>query len=397
MRPVLERTGAFGKHPSRTAGLGQKPVTEGNFQSVSMKTILSAVLVLAGLLGCGPTGTNVGTFRGVLLPQPVSKPSFTLSDLDGRPYDLVSRTRGKVTLLFFGYTHCPDVCPLHMANIAAVLKQMSAEDRANIITIFVTTDPERDTPDRLRDWLANFDPSFVGLTGTPDELARAQRLLNLQPASREYVAGVDSANYFVGHAAQVYAFARDGNAYTVYPFGIRQEDWANDLPRLARDATGSSVKRDAAAQLNAIRTGNSSQPRREPSPEVLSVINAVVAEPASEDEAAAYLTFRNDTPREDTLVAVAADLSVRAEVHQSMSDGAMRHMMAVPKVVIPPMAQTSFAPGGTHIMLMTLRRHLTSGDTVTLYLSLAREGGLTVRAPVIPYASLEQALSDTTR
>src|SRR5688572_22956637 len=83
-------------------------------------------------------------FRGVVLSTPVDKPDFTLTDFNGEPYNFRLKTAGKVALLFFGYTHCPDVCPLHAANIAAVLKQLPFEMRDSIRFVFVTTDPERD-------------------------------------------------------------------------------------------------------------------------------------------------------------------------------------------------------------------------------------------------------------
>lgn len=353
-----------------------------------------APLALIALLGGCRGGEAARSFRGVALSAPTPKPSFTLNDVNGRPFDFVAETRDKVALIFFGYTHCPDICPLHMANIAAVLRQMPHEERQRIVTVFVTTDPERDTPERLRSWLANFDPSFVGLTGTPDELARAQELFNLRPAFREYVPGADSANYFVAHGAQVYAFARDGNGYLVYPFGIRQDDWANDLPKLARDASGATLRRElaAAAQAQAIEM---TRPTDAPAVTMggLVVTQAVVPEPASMTEAAAYLVFKNDTPQADTLVAVAADLATRAEVHETMGTGEMRHMMAMQALPLPARSEVRMTPGGIHIMLHDLRRPVKAGDTITLYLSLARAGALEAQATVVPYAELERALA----
>jgi copper(I)-binding protein len=278
-----------------------------------------------------------------------------------------------------------------MANIAAVLRQMPAGDRARVATIFVTTDPERDTPERLRTWLANFDPSFVGVTGTSEELAAVQELFALPPAYREYPTA-DSASYFVGHAAQVFAFARDGYAYTIYPFGIRQDDWANDLPRLVRDATGAEIRRDLAAQAKAGALDMAAAKASEIAMGGIAVTQAVVAEPVTQDEAAAYLTIRNDTPQEDTIVAIAADLAVRAEIHETMGEGEMRHMMAMPRLVLPPNTETRLAPGGRHVMLLQLRKKLQAGDSVTLYLSLARAGAVEVRATVVPYSELERAL-----
>jgi copper(I)-binding protein len=278
-----------------------------------------------------------------------------------------------------------------MANIAAVLRQMPAGDRARVATIFVTTDPERDTPERLRTWLANFDPSFVGVTGTSEAIAGVQELFALPPAYREYPTA-DSVSYLVGHAAQVFAFARDGYAYTIYPFGIRQDDWANDLPRLVRDATGAEIRRDLAAQAKAGALDMAAAKASEVAMGGIAVTQAVVAEPVTQDEAAAYLTIRNDTPQEDTIVAIAADLAVRAEIHETMGEGEMRHMMAMPRLVLPPNTETRLAPGGRHVMLLQLRKKLQAGDSVTLYLSLVRAGAVEVRATVVPYAELERAL-----
>lgn len=348
--------------------------------------------LLFALAACSSQGSSTAAgFRGVAVAAPIATPAITLTDFNGQPFDFAAATRGKVGLLFFGYTHCPDVCPLHMANIAAVLRRMPAEDRARVVTVFVTTDPERDTPARLREWLANFDPSFVGLTGTKAELARAQASLGLGEATREYV-GSDSANYFVGHAAQVFAFARDGFAYLIYPFGIRQEDWANDLPRLVSDATGADIRRTLAAQA---KSGDLNVAPEQASPMTMGglvVTQAVVAEPVSTDEAAAYLTIRNETPQEDTLIAVASDVAVRAEVHETMGEGEMRHMMSVPSLVLPARGEVKLTPGAHHVMLLQLRKKLVPNDTVTLYLSLARAGAIHVRAPVVPYAELEKAL-----
>src|SRR5215467_1267581 len=104
-------------------------------------------------------------YRGGLVTPPLPKPKFTLTDTSGAPFDLWSETQSYVTLLFFGYTHCPDDCPLHMANIASSLQQLPAEIGEQVKVVFVTTDPARDSAAVLRAWLDNFDARFVGLTG----------------------------------------------------------------------------------------------------------------------------------------------------------------------------------------------------------------------------------------
>ena len=351
-------------------------------------------MLLTATAACAPSGQRTdSSFRGVALNAPVAKPSFSLVTTDGRAFDFRRETEGKVALLFFGYTHCPDVCPLHMANIAAVLRTMPWEERSQIRVVFVTTDPQRDTPARLASWLANFDPSFIGLTGTPDAIGAVQRSLGLREAQREQI-GPDSAEYGVGHAAQVFAFSRDGFAYLVYPFGIRQEDWAHDLPLLARDARGDDVRRALAASKSSHAAEPAAATSGATQPGGLAVTRAIVAGNWSEVPASlavAYLSIRNDAA-EDTLVAVATDLASRAEMHETTGEGRMQQMTMARAVPIPSGAVSSFGPGGRHIMLFDLRKPLAPGDSVTLYLSFARLGGVVVKAPVVAYADVGRLL-----
>jgi protein SCO1 len=168
-------------------------------------------------------------FRGVVLAEPLGKPDFTLTDTDGRPFAFRQETEGKLALVFFGYTNCPDICPVHMANLSAVLERYGHDLRSRIRLIFVTTDPARDTPDVLRTWLDRFDPQFVGLIGSQEKVARIQQSMNMPVAALPIV---KEGDYPVGHSSQILAFSPDGLAHAAYPSGIRQVDWAHDLPRL---------------------------------------------------------------------------------------------------------------------------------------------------------------------
>lgn len=166
-----------------------------------------------------------------MLAQPLEKPAFVLTDTQGRPFDFRRETEGFVTLLFFGFTNCPDICPVHLANLAAVLRRLEPDVARRVRVVFVTTDPERDTPARIREWLDGFDRAFVGLYGSRDSVNAILLRLRLPPA---VAIPRDAGGYTVGHAAQVLAFTADNLAHIVYPFGTRQEDWAHDLPRLVR-------------------------------------------------------------------------------------------------------------------------------------------------------------------
>ena len=168
-------------------------------------------------------------YRGILLPDADARPDFILSDMNGETFDFRRDTEGKLALLFFGYTYCPDVCPVHMASIAAVKRDLSVEDQRGMRVVFVTADPRRDTPERLVSWLGNFDTDFVGLRGTEAEVDSIMLGLALPAAIRDTAAGPD---YAVGHASQVIAFPPGDGFRVIYPFGTRQADWKHDLPRL---------------------------------------------------------------------------------------------------------------------------------------------------------------------
>lgn len=172
-------------------------------------------------------------YSGGMVSPPLAKPKFTLTDTSGAPFDFSVKTQGYTTLLYFGYTHCPDMCPLEMATIAEAFKKISPADADRFKVVFVTTDPERDTPQVLREWLDHFDKRFIGLTGSQASIDAAQIAANLSPAKKSAVRP-DGA-YEVGHAAFVLAYTRDNLAHVIYPGGVKEEDWAHDLPLLAKE------------------------------------------------------------------------------------------------------------------------------------------------------------------
>lgn len=189
------------------------------------------LLFLAGslaLAGCGGGAGSTEDLQGVVIDPPQPKPEFTLTDTAGNRYDFVAETEGKLTLLYFGYLNCPDICPVHLAQIAETFDRIPEVAR-DAEVVFVSVDPERDSPEEIRAFLDNFDERFVGLTGTLEELETAQTAAGVPVA----VFVGDGEDYTVNHAAQVFAFAPDGMNHSVYPFGTRQSQWNNDLQVLA--------------------------------------------------------------------------------------------------------------------------------------------------------------------
>lgn len=172
------------------------------------------------------------SYRGGIVTPPLPKPRFILTDTSGAAFDFIQRTEGYVTLLFFGYTNCPDQCPMHMANLGAALKQVPAPIADRIKLIFVTTDPTRDSPPVLRRWLDLFDRRFIGLTGTESAIEAVERAAGVPVATKT---GPANGNYGVAHANFVLAYSKDNLAHVIYPGGVSKEDWVHDLPLLIQD------------------------------------------------------------------------------------------------------------------------------------------------------------------
>lgn len=194
-------------------------------------TIRAAALALASVLalaGCGSSGKEGGSDKavasgapqkkgGVVLDQPFEKPDLTLTDTKGEEYDLIEETKGKPVLLYFGYTHCPDICPLTMSNIAVARSKLTAEQKKKLKVVFVTSDPKRDNPKELGSWLRGQDPSFTGLTGDFDTIQAGARTVgvSIEPSYKKKNGDVVST-----HGAQLLAFSpKDDKAHVIYTEG----------------------------------------------------------------------------------------------------------------------------------------------------------------------------------
>lgn len=197
--------------------------------------VLLLIVSLLSIASCeaGKPPARPEDLRGPRLTRAIPRPDLVLVRTDGRPLDFRADTRGTLTFLFFGYTNCPDVCPLHMGNLAAVLRELPRELAGRVRLVFVTTDPERDTPERLGSWLANFDSTFIGARGSPEALEVAQRSLGMPVASRDAQAP-ESGGYTVSHGAHLWAFTPDDSAHVVYPMGMGRDVLAADIPLLLR-------------------------------------------------------------------------------------------------------------------------------------------------------------------
>jgi protein SCO1/2 len=217
--------------------------TTSKLGSAAAALTAAAALLLTGCGGSsGSSGSsdagNVasvsggGQQAGTLLDTPFPKPKLVLTDNHGKPFDLVKQTAGHPMLLFFGYTHCPDVCPTTMSDIALAKSRLPQADQDKLRVVFVSSDPARDTPARLTAWLGAMDKSFIGLTGN---------FATIQAAARTVGVGIEppvkqkDGSITVTHGAEVLAFwPKDDKGHVLYMSGTSAEDFQHDLPKIIR-------------------------------------------------------------------------------------------------------------------------------------------------------------------
>ncbi|WP_327430015.1 MULTISPECIES: SCO family protein [unclassified Streptomyces] len=167
-----------------------------------------------------------------ILDKPFEKPDLVLTDTNGKKYDLLAQTKGRPTLIYFGYTHCPDVCPLTMNNLAVAKKQLPKAQQDKLRVVFVTTDPARDTPAALGKWLKGIDSDFVGLTGDFATIQAGARTMgiSIEPTSKDKNGKLVSV-----HGTQVIAFSpKTDGGYVLYGEDATVDDYTKDLPKIIK-------------------------------------------------------------------------------------------------------------------------------------------------------------------
>ncbi|MDQ3481291.1 MAG: SCO family protein [Actinomycetota bacterium] len=170
------------------------------------------------------------TFRGAEPLKPYDMPDIALTATNEEPFNLINDTPYPVTLFFFGYTHCPDVCLLVMSDLTAALLQLPDDVREETQLVYVTTDPARDTPEVLRTYLDRYSEDIVGLSGSLDDISAAAEAMGVAMEGRNRLA---SGGYEVGHGAQVIGFLGD-RAPVIWTQGTPVSDLVADITQLAR-------------------------------------------------------------------------------------------------------------------------------------------------------------------
>jgi protein SCO1/2 len=220
----------------------ERPRRHRAVRGVAAFLALGGVLGLTGCAGSSASADNPAgvlisgepdsEFAGSELVQPYPLPDVEFTDTDGGAFNPAVDAQSAVTLVFFGYTHCPDICNTTLADIAAALRR--ADDQVVDATqlLFISVDPERDTPQVVRDYLDQFDTDFEGLTGTPEQVAEAAESLGVALEGTVPVSG----GYEVEHGTQVIGFDAVGAGGLVWTQGTTVGDLRDDITRLAEAA-----------------------------------------------------------------------------------------------------------------------------------------------------------------
>lgn len=189
---------------------------------------LAAAMLLAACNPSAPAQQQEPPLSGARIGGP-----FSLTDQNGRT--VTDRSfAGKYRIVYFGYTFCPDVCPVDVQTIGAGLKAFEARDAAKgagVVPIFITVDPERDTPAVVREFVGNFHPRMVGLTGSPEAIAATAKAYGIYFARQKPGPG---GGYIMDHSRQAYLMDRDGKPLALLPVEQGAEKVADELQRWVR-------------------------------------------------------------------------------------------------------------------------------------------------------------------
>jgi protein SCO1 len=193
----------------------------------SLRAFLRAfapLLLAASIAGCS---ADKPAFKATDVTGASYAQQLELTDHTGKPRTLVD-FRGSVTAIFFGFTHCPDICPTTLAQMKAVLAELGS-DAKRVQVLFVTVDPERDTAEVLRQYVTAFDPSFIGLTGSVDDIKRVAKEFKV---FFQKTAGTTAGNYSVDHTAAFYIFDPAGRIRLFARHNTPAADLAADIKLL---------------------------------------------------------------------------------------------------------------------------------------------------------------------
>lgn len=199
-----------------------------------MRRALAAALTLPLLTvaACGGSDEGDGQIHGTILDPPFEVLATPLTDTEGQPFSLVDDTDKDLTLVFFGYIHCPDICQTVMANLASAMTRLDDADRERVDVVYVTTDPARDTEQAIADYLPRFDPDFIGLTGDLGTIIDVAEPLGVGITKGEKM---PSGGYDITHGTTITGIDSDDEGFVYWSQDSSSSDFAEDIHTLLND------------------------------------------------------------------------------------------------------------------------------------------------------------------
>jgi protein SCO1 len=195
------------------------------------RAALAALVLLLTLTACGGDDSS-GELTGTELDPPFEVSSTPLTDTTGAPYSLTEDTDKDLTLVFFGYIHCPDICQTVMASLSSAMTRLDERDRERVDVVYVTTDPARDTEEAIAEYLSHLDPAFIGLTGDLDTIVEVAKPLGVGITQGEKL---PSGGYDVTHGTTITGIDADDEGTIYWGEDTSSADYAADIHSLLND------------------------------------------------------------------------------------------------------------------------------------------------------------------
>jgi protein SCO1 len=316
------------------------------------------VLMLLGGSSRGFVGEQPHVFHGIVSQSRPRAADFTLTAHTGKPVRL-GDFQGKLVLLYFGYTFCPGICPTTLAEVAQALQTLEPKAAEKMQVLMISVDPDRDTPDRLAAYLTHFNAAFLGLTGTPDEIATTAASYGIYYKKYE---GTTADSYLVDHTSMVIVVDEKGFVRLLFPFGTPVQAMAGDLTALLHDAASGSD----GPQIQVENAWGPSLPK---------VVTA----------GDFYMAIRNRGTTPDKLIgghSPACGMVELYEGHQTPQGAMGMRPVQGGFIEIPPMGLVELKVGGLHIMCMDKKQEFTSGLRLPLTLEFETSGEITVQVDI---------------
>lgn len=187
-----------------------------------------SMALVVGLAAIAVRPADAAELKAGVFSPPRQAPEFSLQGSNGRELRL-SNYRGRIVVLGFGYTSCPNVCPTTLATLAQATRKLGTS-AAEVQVIYVTVDPDRDVPERMNKYLGNFHPTFVGGSGTAEQLSAVRKEYGILAQTKR-----SDKSYEVAHSSYTYLIDREGHLRAMMPYGRGPDDYAHDLAILLKE------------------------------------------------------------------------------------------------------------------------------------------------------------------